>query len=151
MTSVSGPLYGVTPSSNQNSAQSPQTNFDSWFDDVLEGYSRQKAQQKADTYFASETPQDPNASDLQIDDTESTGSAEDDLLKWLTMSLAERLRAQYLADHDVTEEELEAMPTDERAKMEDAIAEYIKENMAQITGAQSQDVAGQVRAEPAML
>ena len=49
--------------------------------------------------------------------------------KWMDMSPAEMIRAQYLADHDMTEEQLAALPPEERQKIEDDIEKTIKEKL----------------------
>ncbi len=55
-----------------------------------------------------------------------TESATDEFLKWAKMNPVERLRAQYLKDHNLTEEKLAAMPTEERQKIEDDIKKQIE-------------------------
>ncbi|MCO6188153.1 hypothetical protein [Rhizobium sp. L1K21] len=47
-------------------------------------------------------------------------------LDWQDMSPAERIRAEYLASHDMTEEDLAALSEDERARIEEEIKEYVK-------------------------
>lgn len=63
----------------------------------------------------------------------SSGAAKDavieSFLKWAKMSPVERIRAQYLESHGLTEESLKALPPEEREKIEQEIAEKIKEKI----------------------
>ncbi|MCA1441562.1 hypothetical protein I6F07_15310 [Ensifer sp. IC4062] len=56
-------------------------------------------------------------------------SVADEFLEWSGMSLAEKIRAQYLEAHGLTEESLEAMPPEERAAIEDEIRKAIAESL----------------------
>jgi hypothetical protein len=51
---------------------------------------------------------------------------------------AAMMRAQYLEKNNLTEEDLAAMPLAERKKIEDEIAEYIKQQIEEETGVASQ-------------
>ena len=55
-----------------------------------------------------------------------TESASDEFLKWAKMNPIERLRAQYLKDHNLTEEKLASMSNEERQKIEDDIKKHIE-------------------------
>ncbi|MGO4136626.1 hypothetical protein ACEQ6A_18985 [Rhizobium brockwellii] len=70
-------------------------------------------------------------------DDEAAASAAHDFLvdefsKWGNMTPAEYIRARYLEQHDLTEDDLAAMPADQRAVIEKEIAEQIKREMAGI-------------------
>lgn len=56
----------------------------------------------------------------------------DQFSKWGNMTPAEYIRARYLEQHDLTEDDLAAMPADQRAAIEKEIAEQIKREMAGI-------------------
>lgn len=49
----------------------------------------------------------------------------DDLHKWANMSIAEKIRAQYLERKGLTESDLAAMPPEERQAMEDEIRKAV--------------------------
>lgn len=81
--------------------------------------------------------QAPTASTAQTEGAKNTQEANassktgvvDEFLKWSQMSPAERIRAQYLKEHDLTEEGLKALPPEESTKIEAAIAEQIKQQL----------------------
>ncbi len=73
----------------------------------------------------------PSPSSQQRAETQAK-AAEAFLLEWADMTPAEQLRAQYLASHDLTEEQLEIMKEQERQKIEDEIKEFIKQKLAGI-------------------
>lgn len=50
----------------------------------------------------------------------------EDIARFARMSPAELIRAQYLSDHDLTEEQLQALAPEERAAVEAEIAEQVK-------------------------
>lgn len=56
-------------------------------------------------------------------------SVADEFMDWSKMSLAEKIRAQILADKDLTEEDLAAMDADARAAIEAEIKEAIKRQL----------------------
>lgn len=60
-------------------------------------------------------------------------AARDDLisqfLEYSEMTLVERIRAAYLSDHNMTEEQLAALPDDQREAIEDEIAEAVKRQL----------------------
>lgn len=53
----------------------------------------------------------------------------DEFLEWSKMSIAEKIRALFLEAHGLTEESLEAMPSEERAAIEDEIRKAIAESL----------------------
>ncbi|SIR17437.1 hypothetical protein SAMN05880582_107122 [Rhizobium sp. RU20A] len=53
----------------------------------------------------------------------------EDIARYARMSPAELIRAQYLSDHDLTEESLKALPDDERQKIEAEIVEQVKSEL----------------------
>ncbi|URK88237.1 hypothetical protein LP421_12910 [Rhizobium sp. RCAM05350] len=57
-------------------------------------------------------------------------SPADEFMDWSKMSLAEKIRAQILADKDMTEADLAAMDADARAAIEAEIKEAIKRQLA---------------------
>lgn len=57
-------------------------------------------------------------------------TATDEFLKYQSMTIAEKIRASYLAAHKLTEEDLAALPPEEREKIEDAIREEIRKAIA---------------------
>lgn len=50
-------------------------------------------------------------------------------LNYSEMTLAERIRATWLADHNLTEEQLAALPDDQRKAIEDEIEEAVKRQL----------------------
>lgn len=72
-----------------------------------------------------------------IGQTETTGiaepSAKDEFLEFMAMDPAARMRAQMLGGMGLTEEELAAMPADERRKIEDRIQEMIEAKIQEDT------------------
>lgn len=52
------------------------------------------------------------------------------------------MRAQYLESKNLTEEDVAAMPLEDRKKLEEEIAEYIKQKLEEETGIAAQDVSG---------
>ena len=52
--------------------------------------------------------------------------AEEFFMKWQEMTPAEKIRAEYLASHNMSEDELAALDEDERARIEEEIKEYTK-------------------------
>lgn len=56
-------------------------------------------------------------------------SAADEFMDWSKMSVAEKIRAQILADKNLTEEDLAAMDADARAAIEAEIKEAIKRQL----------------------
>ncbi|MDK1375615.1 MULTISPECIES: hypothetical protein [unclassified Sinorhizobium] len=63
-------------------------------------------------------------------DLSSFGSTvADEFLEWSKMSFAEKIRAQYLEAHGLTEESLEAMPSEERAAIEEEIRRAVAESL----------------------
>ncbi|MCZ4089941.1 hypothetical protein [Sinorhizobium psoraleae] len=56
-------------------------------------------------------------------------SVADEFLEWSKKSLAEKIRAQYLEAHGLTEESLEAMPSEERAAIEEEIRKAVAESL----------------------
>lgn len=69
-------------------------------------------------------------------------SVSDEFMEWAEMSLAEKIRAQILADKDLTEEDVAAMDADQRGALEKEIAEAIKRQMGvEETGAAQQEEA----------
>ncbi|MBP1859723.1 hypothetical protein [Rhizobium herbae] len=64
-----------------------------------------------------------------ISEAPKESSAADEFMEWSDMSLAEKIRAQLLADKDLTEEDLQAMDADARAAIEAEIKEAIKRQL----------------------
>src|SRR3546814_2375090 len=62
-----------------------------------------------------------------------TDSVEDQFLDFAKMSVADRIRAQYLGGKGLTEEDLKNMDPKERQKIEDEIREQIKEALKRST------------------
>ncbi|MFC3162580.1 hypothetical protein [Ciceribacter thiooxidans] len=50
-------------------------------------------------------------------------------LDYSEMTFAERIRAAWLSDHDLTEEQLAALPDDQRKAIEDEIEEAVKRQL----------------------
>lgn len=69
-------------------------------------------------------------------------TAAEEFLKWSKMNPVERIRAQYLKDNDLTEEELASMPAEERAKIEDEIRKLIEEKL---TGEEKLKASGNLK------
>lgn len=53
----------------------------------------------------------------------------DEFLEFMKKSPIERLREQYLKSHNMTEDQLKSMPTDQRQALEDDITKYIKDQL----------------------
>ncbi|MCV9963402.1 hypothetical protein OIU34_15975 [Pararhizobium sp. BT-229] len=64
-----------------------------------------------------------------ISEAPTGNSVADEFMEWANMSLAEKIRAQLLADKDLTEEDLAAMDADARAAIEAEIKEAIKRQL----------------------
>lgn len=82
---------------------------------------------------------------LKASEDRSLGpSPRDEFLEWADMDMTERLRAQILQSMGISEDDLEAMPPEERAAIEDDIREAIKEKLG-VTEAAAEaadDIAG---------
>ena len=72
------------------------------------------------------------SADLAATDKVQT-SPEDAFLNFAKMSPADRMRAQFLAAHGLTEDDLKNMDPKERQKIEDEIREQIKEALKKDT------------------
>lgn len=79
-------------------------------------------------------------------DSSDTDSASDSLSsdallaefsKWANMSPAEKIRAQYLDEHQLTEDQLKQLPSDQQKAINDAITQEIKQKLG--TDKQSDD------------
>ncbi|MCL6708635.1 DUF3106 domain-containing protein [Pseudomonas sp. R2.Fl] len=128
MSNISAVGNSTAPVSHKNDTGNA---FDTWFEDVLSEYASKDAG-KPDTglnYHEGEAGDfyGPNVDEVR-------DRLRDELSEWVDMSLAEKLRAQYLEAHGLTEGDLEALPPDEREAIEDAIADYIKEEMKRQAG-----------------
>ncbi len=66
---------------------------------------------------------------LAATEDSSVPSPRDELLAWAEMDPAERLRAQILQSMGISEDDLEAMPPEERAAVEDEIRKAIEEKL----------------------
>lgn len=64
-----------------------------------------------------------------VTEASKESSAADEFMEWANMSLAEKIRAQILADKDLTEEDLAHMDADARAAIEAEIKEAIKRQL----------------------
>lgn len=73
-------------------------------------------------------------SDAEMEAKAAKSSLVDEFTKWGSMTPEEFIRARYLAAHNLTEDDLKAMPADERAAIEKEIAEQIKRELAGIEG-----------------
>lgn len=91
----------------------------------------QRDQQAALGYTSSPQTRIDVQTEAQKEDLDSASqlepSAKEEFLKFANMTPAEKLRAMFLADEDLTEEDLKAMPPDERQKIEDKIAKRIED------------------------
>lgn len=58
-------------------------------------------------------------------------TAVDKFMKYQKMSIAEKLRASYLAEKHLTEESLAAMSPEDRMKIEEEIAQRVREKLAE--------------------
>jgi hypothetical protein len=65
-------------------------------------------------------------------------SAKDEFLKFQSKSPAEKMRAMMLAKLGVTEEQLKAMPPEERKKIEDKLKDMVKEQVQNDIGKKGQ-------------
>lgn len=74
----------------------------------------------------------PSGKELTI--KEANKRTADEFTKWSSMKPEEFIRARYLGAHNLTEDDLKAMSTDERAAIEKEIAEQIKRELADIEG-----------------
>lgn len=128
MSNISAVGNSPAPVSHKNETGNA---FDTWFEDVLSEYESKNAS-KPDTGL---NYHEGEAGDFYGQSANGvTDSLRDQLSEWVDMSLAEKLRAQYLEAHGLTEGALEALPPEEREAIEDAIADYIKEEMKRQAG-----------------
>ncbi|ADG09915.1 hypothetical protein [Caulobacter segnis] len=65
-------------------------------------------------------------------------SAKDEFLKFQSKSPAEKMRAMMLAKLGVTEEQLKAMPPEERKKIEDKLKDMVKQQVQNDIGKKGQ-------------
>lgn len=82
---------------------------------------------------------DANATVASTDDTGSTADAStgdlssDDILsefaKWANMTPADKIRAQYLDQQNLTEDQFSQLPTDQQNAINDQIADQIKQQL----------------------
>lgn len=61
-------------------------------------------------------------------------TAAEQFMKYQKMTMAEKFRASYLAEKGLTEEDLKAMSPEERLKIENEIAEKIRQKIAESSG-----------------
>lgn len=80
---------------------------------------------------ATGSAQPKDESNAQESSANSKSEVVTEFLKWAKMSPAERIRAQYLEAHGLSEEAMKSMSPKERQKIEDEIAELIKEKLGQ--------------------
>ncbi|MDV4154238.1 hypothetical protein ACCT14_16095 [Rhizobium brockwellii] len=81
---------------------------------------------------SSEGPYINPPSDEEVAASAAHDSLVDEFSKWGNMTPAEYIRARYLEQHDLTEDDLAAMPAEQRAAIEKEIADQIKREMAGI-------------------
>ncbi|TAX33713.1 hypothetical protein [Rhizobium leguminosarum] len=81
---------------------------------------------------SSEGPYINPPSDEEVAASAAHDSLVDEFSKWGNMTPAEYIRARYLEQHDLTEDDLAAMPAEQRAAIEKEIADQIKLEMAGI-------------------
>lgn len=67
----------------------------------------------------------PSLSPDAAKQTQARDDLFDDLHKWANMSVAEKIRAQYLQNKGLTESDLAAMPPEERQAIEDEIRKAV--------------------------
>jgi hypothetical protein len=79
---------------------------------------RKKAPSSDEIFAAQNAKDETKAADSQ--------SSKAEFLKFAKMSPAERLRAAYLQEHNLTEDTLAHLPKEERAKVEEEIKKYMK-------------------------
>lgn len=72
---------------------------------------------------------------------QSGGSPLDEFLAYMKLSPGEKLRHSVMQDMDVTQEQLDAMPAEDRERIENEIAQRIREKITQQADAGSQPVA----------
>lgn len=71
-------------------------------------------------------------SDAEMEAKAARKSLVDEFSEWSNMDPAEFIRARYLEAHGLTEDDLKAMPADQREAIEKEIAEQIKRELAGI-------------------
>ena len=74
---------------------------------------------------ASASDDEPALSADAAKQTQARDDLFDDLHKWATMSIAEKIRAQYLQNKGLSESDLAAMPPEERQAIEDEIRKAV--------------------------
>ncbi|ATN34278.1 hypothetical protein ACO34A_10740 [Rhizobium sp. ACO-34A] len=83
--------------------------------------------------FGDEEALETRKNEYEAEQKAEKSASHDDIiskfLEYSDMTLAEKIRASYLDDHNLTEEQLAAMPEDERKAIEDAIQEAIKQQL----------------------
>ncbi|WP_417319076.1 hypothetical protein [Emcibacter sp.] len=85
----------------------------------------------ASTIAATPTARNGQEVTLQAKEKEdSFDNLVEEFLKWSKMNPAERIRAQYLKEHGLTEESLAALPEEKREAIEKEIEELIEDKMA---------------------
>ncbi|MCY1664243.1 hypothetical protein [Rhizobium sp. SL86] len=77
----------------------------------------------------------------ETDEVSTETTTEEEFLSLSGMTLAERIRQQYLDDNDLTEDDLKAMDADQRAKIEDEIREQIEAATKELQGMDGTDLA----------
>lgn len=86
----------------------------------------------------------------QTDDTSDADSAKQEFLDFMAMDPQARMRAQMLGGMGLTEEQLAAMPADERKKIEDRIHEMIEAKVKEDTDKKvAESASAQIQAEAA--
>jgi len=65
----------------------------------------------------------------QESETDDSDSVTEEFLSWVHMDPVERMRAQILVSMNMTEEQLAALPEDERKRIEDKIRQIIEETV----------------------
>lgn len=84
--------------------------------------------------------------DTDTDDSTTADTSSDDILsefaKWANMSPADKIRAQYLEQQNLTEEQFQQLPSDQQKAINDQIADQIKQQLGGKTGEGDDDSDG---------
>ncbi|PZU86830.1 MAG: hypothetical protein DI528_08360 [Shinella sp.] len=97
--------------------------------------------------FGDEEALETRKNEYEAEQKAEKSASHDDIiskfLEYSDMTLAEKIRAAYLDDHNLTEDQLAAMPEDERKAIEDEIQEAIKQQLGvnQDTGSSDETLA----------
>ncbi|MBP1852190.1 hypothetical protein [Rhizobium halophytocola] len=125
MTSFFGVFFGTNSMQTYGGQTAKAPDFNAWFSGAMDDLLSRDA--------GTRSPPRP-LEHQDIDHHDLRTKLREQLSEWADMSVGERLRQQYLDAHDLSDEALEAMPADERAKVEKEIAAYVEDGLKRMSG-----------------